>query len=191
MTHSSITVQSLKTSTGSLLPSQCFLDIKNWMTENKLKLNSEETETLIVRTRRRVVSFTASDFQLADATVPFSPTVKSLGVYVNPTLSMQPHISFLTKICFSHLRRIAAIRRYLTKEACVKPVISLLFCRLDYWNSLLAGLLASSLQGLQRVQNCFGRLVLKKKSSYHSSAPNSALATHVPSDLLQACFSLL
>ena len=111
------------------------------------------------------MSLTASDLQLADATVPFSPTIKSLGVYLDSTLSMQTHISFLTKICFFHLRRIAAIRRYLTKEACVKLIISLLFSRLDYCNSLLAGLSASSLQGLQRIQNCAARLVLKKKKS--------------------------
>ena len=119
----------------------CFLDIKNWMTENKLKLNSETTEALIVGTRQRVVSLTASDLQLADATVPFSPTVKSLGVYLDSTLSMQPHISFLTKICFFHLRRIAAIRRYLTKEACVKLVISLLF--FPAWITAIRSWLAS------------------------------------------------
>ena len=145
----------------------CFLDIKNWMTENKLKLNSEKTEALVVGTRQKLASLTATDLQLADATVPFSPTVKSLGVYLDSTLSMQSHISFLTKTCFYHLRCIAAIRPYLTQEACVKLVISLLFSRIDYCNSLLAGLPASSLQGLQRVQNCAARLVLKKKRSEH------------------------
>jgi hypothetical protein len=46
-------------------------------------------------------------------------------------------------------------------------VISLLFSRLDYCNSLLAGLSDSSLHGLQRVQNCAARLVLKRKKYDH------------------------
>ena len=78
---------------------------------------------------------------------------------------MPPHSSFVVKACFFHLRRIAAIRRYLTKEACLKLVISLVFSRFDYCNSLLAGIPASSLQGLQRVQNCAARLVLRKKKA--------------------------
>ena len=147
----------------------CFLDIKNWMTENKLKLNSDKTEALLVGTRQKLASLSVTDLQLGDATVPFSSTVKSLGMFLDSTLSMQPHISFLIKTCFFHLRRIATIRRYLTPEACTKLVITLLFSRLDYCNSLLAGLPAASIQGLQRVQNCAARLVLKKKKSDHIS----------------------
>ena len=124
------------------------------MTENKLKLNSVKTEALVLGTKQKLASLTATDLRLADASVPFSPSVKSLGVYLDSTLSMQPHISFLTRTCFFHLRRIAAIRRYLSREACVRLVISLVFSRLDYCNSLLAGISASSLQRLQHVQNC-------------------------------------
>ncbi|KAK7112839.1 hypothetical protein V1264_012225 [Littorina saxatilis] len=124
------------------------------MTENKLKLNSEKTVALLVGTRQKIASLTVTDLQLDDATVPFSPAVKSLGVFLDSTLSMQTHISFIIKTCFFHLRRIASIRRYLTHDACVKLVVSLIiFSRLDYCNSLLAGLPASSIHGLQRVQN--------------------------------------
>ena len=80
---------------------------------------------------------------------------------------MQPYISFVVKTCFFQLRHIAAIRRYLTSDACVKLVISLIFSRFDYCNSLLEGIPASSLQGLQRVQNCAARLVLRKNEAYN------------------------
>ncbi|KAK7100549.1 hypothetical protein V1264_023478 [Littorina saxatilis] len=137
------------------------------MTENKLKLNSEKTEALLVGTRQKIASLTVTDLQLDDATVPFSPAVKSLGVFLDSTLSMQTHISFITKTCFFHLRRIASIRRYLTQDACVKLVVSLIFSRLDYCNSLLAGLPASSIHGLQRVQNAAARLTLRKTKRDH------------------------
>ncbi|KAK7095586.1 hypothetical protein V1264_006971 [Littorina saxatilis] len=137
------------------------------MTENKLKLNSEKTEALLVGTRQKIASLTVTDLQLDDATVPFSPAVKSLGVFLDSTLSIQTHISFIIKTCFFHLRRIASIRRYLTHDACVKLVVSLIFSRLDYCNSLLAGLPASSIHGLQRVQNAAARLTLRKTKGDH------------------------
>ncbi|KAK7106256.1 hypothetical protein V1264_017528 [Littorina saxatilis] len=89
---------------------------------------------------------------------------------------MQTHISFIIKTCFFHLRRIASIRRYLTHDACVKLVVSLIFSRLDYCNSLLAGLPASSIHGLQRVQNAAARLTLRKTKRDHSTPPTSLLA---------------
>jgi hypothetical protein len=97
------------------------------MTANRLKLNSGKTEALDIGTRQRVTSFTSTDLQLADATVHFSQTVKSLGVYLDSTLSIQAHISFIIKTCFFHLHLIAAIRRYLTREPCAKIVISFIF----------------------------------------------------------------
>ncbi|KAK7107015.1 hypothetical protein V1264_015003 [Littorina saxatilis] len=80
---------------------------------------------------------------------------------------MQTHISFIIKTGFFHLRRIASIRRYLTHDACVKLVVSLIFSRLDYCNSLLAGLPASSIHGLQQVQNAAARLTLRKTKRDH------------------------
>jgi hypothetical protein len=137
------------------------------MTANRLKLNSGKTEVLVIGTRQKVTSITSTNLQLDDATVHFFKTDKSLGIYLDSTLSLQPHISFIIKTCFFHLRRIAAIRRYLTREACVKLVISFILSRLDYCNSLLAGIPASSLQGLQRFQNCAARLVQRKKKAYN------------------------
>jgi len=31
--------------------SDCYMDIKNWMTQNKLQLNSEKTEVMLIKTR--------------------------------------------------------------------------------------------------------------------------------------------
>ncbi|KAK7112358.1 hypothetical protein V1264_011827 [Littorina saxatilis] len=148
------------------------------MTENKLKLNSEKTEALLVGTRQKIASLTVTDLQLDDATVPFSPAVKSLGVFLDSTLSMQTHISFIIKTLFFHLRRIASIRCYLTPDACVKLVVSLIFSRLYYCNSLLAGLPASSIHGLQRVQNAAARLVLKKRKRDHIPPPSRLRSLH-------------
>ena len=84
---------------GELLDSisTCFSEIKNWMTATRLKLNSGKTEALVIGTRQKVTSITSTDLHLADAVVHFSQTVKSLSVYFDSTLSMQPHISLIIK----------------------------------------------------------------------------------------------
>jgi hypothetical protein len=147
--------------------SNCFSDIKNWMTENKLKLNGDKTEALLIGTKQKLSAIPDASLLLSDATVPLSTQVKSLGVILDSTLSMQPHIASLTKACFFQLRRIASIRRYLTQDACIKLVICLILSRLDYCNSLLANVPASSLQRLQRIQNSAARLILCKKKRDH------------------------
>ena len=70
---------------------------------------------------------------------------------------------------FCQLRRIGKkIRSFLSTDAANKLAVSLILSRLDYCNSLLAGLPDNKLNKLQRIQNHAARLVLRK--SRHASA---------------------
>ena len=66
------------------------------------------------------------------------------------------------------LRRIGHLRRHLTVDAMKKLVSSFVLSRLDYCNSLLAGLLENRLDHLQRVQNNAARLVLGRRGQNHA-----------------------
>ena len=80
---------------------------------------------------------------------------------------MSNFIKQTAQSCYCQLRRISCIRKYLSTDATSKLVTSLILSRLDYCNSLLSGLPASSIYSLQRIQNSAARLVLKKKKSEH------------------------
>jgi len=80
---------------------------------------------------------------------------------------MQKFITQTCQSCYYQLRRISAVRKYLSTDATSKLVTSLILSRLDYCNSLLAGLPESSIHPLQRIQNSAARLVLRKKKSEH------------------------
>ena len=56
--------------------SDSYLDIKNWMTQNKLHLNSEKTEAMLIRTRQKKSSISVNTLQLDDTTVPLSDCQK-------------------------------------------------------------------------------------------------------------------
>ena len=79
-----------------------------------------------------------------------------------------PHIKYLCRILFCQLRRTGKIRSFLSTDAANKLAVSLILSRLDYCNSLLAGLPDNKLNKLQRIQNHAARLVLRK--SRHASA---------------------
>ena len=66
----------------------------------------------------------------------------------------------VTSVCFYQLRSLRQIRNYVTQKVMAQLVTSLVISRLDYCNSALAGLPASTLAPLQRVQNAAARLVL-------------------------------
>ena len=59
----------------------CIDDINDWMTDNKLKLNDDKTEVMIISPSRMSTALSIPDsFDIGNASVPFSDTVKNLGV---------------------------------------------------------------------------------------------------------------
>ena len=66
---------------------------------------------------------------------------------------MDAHIKYLCHILFWQLRRIGKIRSFLSTDAANKLTVSLILSRLDYCNSLLAGIPDNKLNKLQRIQN--------------------------------------
>jgi len=61
--------------------------------------------------------------------------------------------------CFYHVFRLRQVRSQVGHEVTQQLVIAFITIRLDYCNSLLAGLPRSTLEPLQRVQNAAARLV--------------------------------
>ena len=60
-----------------------------------------------------------------------NPHVKTLGVFLDNTLSMEQHISHLCRSAYLAMRQIASIRRYLTVKSTVRLVCSFVLSRLD------------------------------------------------------------
>ena len=94
-------------------------------------------------------------------------TSKYLGVKLDCNLSLHDQINSVCRTAFLYIRRIAAIRFYLSESATARLVCALVFSRLDYCNSILAGLPKDQICRLQRVQNCAARLVLRKGKREH------------------------
>ena len=100
-------------------------------------------------------------FRSAKPTFPSPSQVRNLCSYLDKDLSMKEHISFIWKTAFPEIWRFSTICHYLTADATKTLVVSLVLSRIDYCNSLSAGLLQSSVGKLQTVQTCAAPLVVR------------------------------
>ena len=104
---------------------------------------------------------------IGNESIPFSQRAKNLGVLFDDKLSMHHQVNNQCKQMFCELRRIAQIANFLDKPSVQILISSFLFSRLDYCNSLLAGLSAECINKLQRFQNRAARLILRKSLRDH------------------------
>ena len=84
-------------------------------------------------------------------------------MFLDNTLSMEQHISHLCHSAYLAMRQISSICRYLTEKNTVQLVCSFVLSRLDYCNATLAGLPATQIARLQRIQNNAARLQKSKR----------------------------
>ena len=92
------------------LVQSCISDITNWMTSNKLMLNSDKTELLLFnachRPRPPLESITVGSY-----VIHASHAAKNIRVWFDEFLSMDKQVKAVCKSAFSHLRNIAKIRK--------------------------------------------------------------------------------
>jgi len=74
-------------------------------------------------------------------------------------LSVKQHVAKTAAACFYHIRHLRQIRRRVRQEVTQQLVFALIMSRLDYCNSVLAGVPMSTLEPPQRVQNAAAQLV--------------------------------
>ena len=99
--------------------------------------------------------------------IKFANAVRNLAVCLDPTLSFQQQISSVCRICYLELRRISAIRHYLSEDVTKILLCAFVLSRLDYCNSRLAGCLKYLPSKLQKVQNSAARLIFRTTRSAH------------------------
>ena len=145
----------------------CLRDVKTWMTANKLKINDTKTEIVFFGQSRVISQLEEKTINVNGHDISPCSTVKNLGVMMDNSLTMVPQVNALTKSMYFQIRNIASVRNYLTKDVAKTLMTSLVLSKLDYCNSLLAGLPDNTLSKLQVAQNNAARVVerVRKRDS--------------------------
>ena len=107
---------SLDPTQSSLLLTQmadCIARVEAWIASNRLRLNSSKTELIWLGSSRRLSQYTKDAMIVSGASIQPSTVVRDLGVIVDGDLSLAAHVSYVTRVCFFHLRQLRLIRRSL------------------------------------------------------------------------------
>jgi hypothetical protein len=140
----------------------CISDLKSWMSSNKLQLNEDKTDVmLVVPPSMRNDPSIPTSLTIGDTSIEFSTQVRNLGVTFDHTLSFEQHVKNVCRNAYLELRKISAIRHFLTTDATKVLICSLVLSRLDYGNSLLAGSYKYLIAKLEKVQKNAARLITK------------------------------
>ena len=105
----------------------------------------------------------SSSVALGSSTLACQSTVNNLGVTIDCQLTMKDHVRRTCTACFYQLRQLRVVRRSLSSDACASLVHAFISSRLDYCNSLLAGITDTLIRQLQSVLRVAARLVTRKR----------------------------
>jgi hypothetical protein len=142
--------------------------VELWASDNYLKLNADKTQAVIFGTSNRLKSLPSPlTLQLPSSSIQIQHSGKTLGFYLDSSLSMDTQINYVSKSSFHFLRTIRRVREYLDTGSVKLLVEALVLSRLDYCNSLFASITQSSTDRLQRIQNAAEKVVLKGKKFDH------------------------
>ena len=142
-------------------------EIKLWMAKNMLKLNDDKTEILFISSPFYCKNVQVETIQVGNTEIVPASSARNIGVIFDESLSMKYHITSICKAAHYHLRKIGAIRKYLTQESCTQLVHAFITSKLDYGNALLNGLPENQISRLQRVMNTAARIVSLKSKYDH------------------------
>jgi len=147
----------------------CADSVLKWMLSNKLKLNPDKTEFLLIgheKQRKKYISqFPVS---LLGVETKSSKSARNLGVVFDQDFNFRKHISQLCGACCYHIRDLRRIRRHLSLDNAKSLACALVASKLDNCNSLFYGLAEKDISMLQRVQDRLARVVTRADPFAHA-----------------------
>uniref|UniRef100_A0A8C6Q198 Reverse transcriptase domain-containing protein n=1 Tax=Nothobranchius furzeri TaxID=105023 RepID=A0A8C6Q198_NOTFU len=143
----------------------CLEDIKLWLAQNFLCFSEIKTEVILFTPPKTPGGAQGLDFSTL---APHQKAVVTyFGVKLDTELRFDAQVNGIVRSCFFHLRRIARIKPFLSHSHLETVIHAFVTCRLDYCNSLYAGLRQAPIARLQAIQNSAARLLTSTRRSEH------------------------
>ena len=136
------------------------LDIlQSWFRSNSLKMNPAKTDFAIIGTRQAIAK--AKDFHISIAGIVTSPSpsIKILGVTIDPCLSWDAHIGHVVNKCNALLISLYRFRHHFTREILKLVIETHVFPHILYCISVWGGTTKKQLARVKKVINFAARIV--------------------------------
>ena len=138
----------------------CLYNLKQYMSNHFLKLNDSKTEIIVFGSANFKDSLDLHGTVLKSGScIRFAENVKYLGILFDSLLSFDQQVTAIVSSSYASIRKLASMKRCLSKDDLEKFVHAFISSKLDTCNSLLFGLPKKVLNKLQKVQNAAIRLV--------------------------------
>ena len=135
-------------------------DVAKWCASRRLLLNADKTETIWYGLHSNLARlYCIKQSSIGPSNIQPNSVVRDLGVYLDWELTMKQHIDKTSAAWAASITFVVCVVGSARKSHS-SMVRAFITSRLDYCNSLLAGLpMRSTLEPLQLVQNAAARLV--------------------------------
>ena len=115
----------------------CINEIDAWVIHNKLKLNKDKTELLIIGAQHRTCP-TIECIRVADECIYNSNSAKNIGIIFDQYINLEQQVASICKSAYFHMRNIAKIKNCLPRSDAETLVHAFITTKLDNCTSLLS-----------------------------------------------------
>ena len=106
----------------------CIADIGSWMINDKLMLNDDKTEFLVIGTSKQLSKVSVGSIRVGNVDVIPVHWAKNLGSWFDSHMNMATHITKTCGSAFFYLYNIQHLRKYLTSK-CTEKLIGAFITR--------------------------------------------------------------
>ena len=115
----------------------CIQDLRNWMIEDRLMLNDDKAELMLIGTRQQLKKVNLNSITVGNTTIEAKSVMRNLGSWFDRHLDMSAHISKLSSSAFYYLHNISRIRKFLSLDTTEALVHAFVTSCVDYCNKLM------------------------------------------------------
>ncbi len=143
--------------------------IKTFMSENRLKLNDDKTEFILIGSKYWLDKLNFDSIKMGNTTIKAVDKARNLGIIFDKEMGLDAQIKNVCKKGYGNLKNVSSIRRSLDENSAKIAVHAFVTSHLDYGNSLYYGLYKYQIDKLQLLQNSAARVVKLKRKFDHIS----------------------
>ena len=134
---------------------------KQWMAENRLKMNDTKTEYIVFGNNVQLAKCHHQGIRIGEETILKSNKIRLLGVHLDTQVTLKKHIKLKSAKVAYNLHTICELWNVLSKDTTKSLVYAIVSSHMGYCNSVMAGLPLETLKPLQRIQNLAAKLVCR------------------------------